>query len=397
MLSRVGLESSITSERGLQQQRICTSDSVLEAVRCVGISMVTRLILACLLFSSFGFADLKYRMHTTGRPVPTPDRIVYVRGERIRTEFPDTGRVNIRQCDLNRIVHLDLQTKTYRIQQIEPKPEASEDESVPNAGPSSCRMKLRKQIEETGEFEKLLGFDAEHIRVFLYMEPVPDSCPENQSAASTLVQQRDGWYIQVPWLPECPAPKEKNTSTNRAFDMPDHYLRSDGTLTPDLLPVKVEVKRRKRQELQTAFTAEASDISTETLDPALFDVPSDYREVPAPNAGNCSGAAEIVAHLDDGSPVYRVGCGIKPPRIIRQAEPEYSERARKKKIAGTVVLSSIVDSNGSVRDVQITQSLERSLDQQAIAALAKWKFEPATKDGEPVAVRLEIEMSFRLY
>jgi TonB family protein len=50
-----------------------------------------------------------------------------------------------------------------------------------------------------------------------------------------------------------------------------------------------------------------------------------------------------------------------------------------------------------VRDVQITQSLERSLDQQAIAALAKWKFEPATKDGEPVAVRLEIEMSFRLY
>ncbi len=359
--------------------------------------MATRLVVASLLLSSFCFADLKYRMHTTGRPVPTPDRIVYVHGERIRTEFPDTGRASIRQCDLNRIVHIDQQTKTYRVQQIEPRPQASEDESVPNSGPSSCRMKLRKQIEETGEFQKLLGFDAEHIRVFLYMEPVPESCPENQSAASILVQQRDGWYIQVPWLPECPAPKDKNASTNRAFDAPDHYLRSDGTLTPDLLPAKVEVKRRRGQELQTAFTAEASDISTDALDLALFDIPADYREVPAPNAASCSGAPEIVSHLEDGSPVYRVGCGIKPPRAIRQWEPDYSERARKKKISGTVVLSSIVDSSGTVRDIQVTRSLERSLDQQAIAALNKWKFEPATKDGQPVAVKLDIEMSFRLY
>jgi TonB family protein len=92
-----------------------------------------------------------------------------------------------------------------------------------------------------------------------------------------------------------------------------------------------------------------------------------------------------------------VGCGIKPPQPLRRQEPEYSERARKKKISGTVVLSSIVDSNGNVRDIQVTKSLERSLDQQAIAALNKWKFEPATKDGQPVAVRLEIEMSFQLY
>ena len=101
--------------------------------------MATRLVVALLLLSSICFADLKYRMHTAGRPVPTPDRIVYVRGDRIRTEFADSTRVNIRQCDLNRIVHLDPQAKTYRIQQIEPRPEASEEESVPNTGPSGCR------------------------------------------------------------------------------------------------------------------------------------------------------------------------------------------------------------------------------------------------------------------
>jgi len=374
-----------------------SSRSALEAVRCVGILMAIRLVVASFLLSSLCFGDLKYRMHTTGRPVPNSDTVVYVHGDRIRIEFPDTGRVNIRECDLNRIVHLDPQAKTYRIQQIEPRSELNEDDSAPNMGPSSCRMRTRREIEETGEFQKLLGFDAQHVRIFIYMDPVPESCPENRPLASILVQQRDGWYIQVPWLPECPAPKDKNATTNRAFDVPDHYLRSDGTLTPDLLPAKVEVKRRRGQELQTAFTAEASDISTDALDPGLFDIPADYREVPAAAAASCSGAPEIVAHLEDGSPVYRVGCGIKAPKPVRQQEPEYSERARKKKISGSVQLSAIVDSAGNVRDAEVERSLESSLDRQALGALSKWKFDPATKEGQPVAVRLEIEISFRLY
>src|SRR5581483_9221320 len=76
---------------------------------------------------------------------------------------------------------------------------------------------------------------------------------------------------------------------------------------------KIEVKRRRGQQLETAFTAEASEISTDALDPALFDLPADYREVSALNAANCSGTPEPIAHLEDGTSVYRVGCGIKPP------------------------------------------------------------------------------------
>lgn len=329
--------------------------------------------------------------------MPNSHTVVYVHGDRIRVEFPDTGRVNIRQCDLNRIVHLDSQAKTYRVQPIEPRPDAAEDDSAPNPGSSSCRMRTRREIEETGEFQKLLGFDAQHVRIFIYKDPIPESCPENQPLASILVQQRDGWYIQVPWLAECPAPKDRNASTNRAFDMPDHYLRSDGTLTPDLLPAKVEVKRRRGQELQTAFTAEASDISTDALDPALFDIPADYREGPTPGQTTCASTPQPVAHLDDGTPVYHCGCGVIPPRLVQHQEPEYSEHARKKKISGTVVLSIIIDSAGTVRDAKVKQSLEPTLDQQAIAAVDRWKFQPATKGGEPIAVEMEVETSFRIY
>ena len=83
--------------------------------------------------------------------------------------------------------------------------------------------------------------------------------------------------------------------------------------------------------------------------------------------------------------------------MVYQIEPEYSDHARKKNISGTVRLSLIVDKDGSTRDLKVERSLEPSLDQNAMTALKAWKFEPAMKDGEPVPVRVEVEMSFNLY
>ena len=101
--------------------------------------------------------------------------------------------------------------------------------------------------------------------------------------------------------------------------------------------------------------------------------------------------------LEDGTPVYLTECGISPPRVIYQEEPEYTEKARKKNINGTVELSAVVDSTGNVRDVKVEHSLERSMDQSAISAVSKWRFEPGTKDGKPIAVKLNVEVDFRLY
>ncbi len=41
--------------------------------------------------------------------------------------------------------------------------------------------------------------------------------------------------------------------------------------------------------------------------------------------------------------------------------------------------------------------LSDGLDQKAIESVRQWKFEPATKDGVPVAVRVNVEVQFRLY
>lgn len=88
--------------------------------------------------------------------------------------------------------------------------------------------------------------------------------------------------------------------------------------------------------------------------------------------------------------------GIQAPKGIYTPQPEYSDKARRKKINGIVLLSFVVAKDGTVRDPVVTKSLESSLDQQSLDTVKKWKFEPATKDGQPVAVRVQAEMSFHI-
>ena len=94
--------------------------------------------------------------------------------------------------------------------------------------------------------------------------------------------------------------------------------------------------------------------------------------------------------------VYEVGHGVTAPKPTYTPNPEFSDKARKKKIQGTVIVSMVVTAEGNVRDVSVTKSVEQSLDQQAIATISTWKFEPATKDGKPVTVHLHTEVDFRL-
>ena len=97
--------------------------------------------------------------------------------------------------------------------------------------------------------------------------------------------------------------------------------------------------------------------------------------------------------------VIDVGPGVSPPRAIFTPDPDYplSVRKGKHKIRGICVFGLIVDKQGMVRDVHITRSLDKRLDQNAIDAVRQWKFTPAVKDGKPVAVRTSVEVDFRLY
>jgi len=97
-----------------------------------------------------------------------------------------------------------------------------------------------------------------------------------------------------------------------------------------------------------------------------------------------------------GGGVYRVGSGVSAPRALYAPDPDYSEEARKAKYQGTVVLWVIVGPDGRPHDIRVQRSLVMGLDEKAIAAVQNWKFEPARKDGLPVAVQINVEVNFRL-
>lgn len=98
-----------------------------------------------------------------------------------------------------------------------------------------------------------------------------------------------------------------------------------------------------------------------------------------------------------GGGAFRVGGGVSAPRAVDTPDPEYSEEARKAKYQGTCVLWLIVGPDGKPRDIKVARALGMGLDEKAIEAVRNWKFEPAMKDGKPVAVQINVEVNFRLY
>ena len=92
-----------------------------------------------------------------------------------------------------------------------------------------------------------------------------------------------------------------------------------------------------------------------------------------------------------------LGGGVSAPRAIFAPDPEYSEEARKAKYQGTVVLYMIVGPDGRARDIRVVRSVGMGLDEKAIDAVRTWKFDPARRDGQAVAVQINVEVSFRLY
>ena len=98
----------------------------------------------------------------------------------------------------------------------------------------------------------------------------------------------------------------------------------------------------------------------------------------------------------DQGPVLKVGGPISAPRVKSAPDPQYSKEARRAKVQGVVVLWMIVGVDGRAHDVKVSRSLGYGLDEEAVKAVQKWRFEPAKRKGKPVPVQINVEVNFRL-
>jgi TonB family protein len=92
----------------------------------------------------------------------------------------------------------------------------------------------------------------------------------------------------------------------------------------------------------------------------------------------------------------RVGyAGIRPPLKTYHVNPTYPAEAREAGLQGVVILDATIDTNGTVRNLEVLRSVP-GLDEAAMAAARQWRFEPPLLNGQPVDVVMTLTINFTL-
>jgi periplasmic protein TonB len=113
-------------------------------------------------------------------------------------------------------------------------------------------------------------------------------------------------------------------------------------------------------------------------------------------SGNGSGLGPGSGGNTGGGP-RRIGGGVSAPQVIFQVEPEFSEEARKAKVAGNVLVNLWVGTDGRPSHVRVIRGVGMGLDEKAVEAVKQYKFRPAMENGKPVLVELNIEVNFQIF
>jgi TonB family protein len=128
----------------------------------------------------------------------------------------------------------------------------------------------------------------------------------------------------------------------------------------------------------------------------LREVPGDVREALRSAVANDSeesvrtGAAWALGRLGSGAPLFD-----QPPRAITVRGPSYPRWAVQSRIEGTVLVEILIDEHGRVAHAAVRHSIP-ALDVAALRCVKTWSFEPALRDGHPVASYAEAPVRFAI-
>jgi protein TonB len=86
----------------------------------------------------------------------------------------------------------------------------------------------------------------------------------------------------------------------------------------------------------------------------------------------------------------------EPPVPVRMVAPEPPASFSRSGATGLVTVTFTVDDKGNVQDPSVVKSSHHELDESALAAIKKWRFKPAKKDGVPVAIKVTIPIKFEV-
>src|SRR5271157_583750 len=114
-----------------------------------------------------------------------------------------------------------------------------------------------------------------------------------------------------------------------------------------------------------------------------------------PNLNSATGSWVIhFSELPLSNSAHRPG-EISAPLALRKVDPKYPQAMVLDHVEGEVILYGVIRHDGTVDSIQLVRGFDEQLDANAIEAFAQWKFQPATKDGQPVDLEAIVHIPFR--
>lgn len=224
------------------------------------------------------FADVKVKSKQT-MSGQSYENTTYIKGKRQRAETMSGLMVNITQCDLRRAIQMNPSTKTFVINEFgEIETTGANPVNAKTNAPvtKGGRVVTTINIKDTGERKQMFGFTARHLIISMDTQSSPESCSKTKSKMET-----DGWYIDFEpgfdcdhgYNPKTYAPKNSGGCQDK------YEMKTIGTAKRGYpLYEKMTFFDESGKETMSMVN-EVVELSKASLDPALFEVPPDYREV----------------------------------------------------------------------------------------------------------------------
>jgi iron complex outermembrane receptor protein len=85
---------------------------------------------------------------------------------------------------------------------------------------------------------------------------------------------------------------------------------------------------------------------------------------------------------------------LTPPSVVETVDPTYPPEEVASNRHPTVVMHVTIDPDGRVHDAHVDESAGEHFDREALAAVRRWRFEPARRGDRPIAARVRVEVRF---
>jgi hypothetical protein len=217
--------------------------------------------------------------------------------------------------------------------------------------------------------------------------------PAELAAAQTL-KTRDAAAPATADAPK-PATQAATVETNEALKESNKALKE----STEALKATTEALKETNEALKAVSPAHSAMVMNKALnsifandiDPVMMShLPEYWQEY-------FTSKSEHRQYMPKDASIRVVSEGMTPPRVLNSIDPSSNEYAQKYGIAGMELLRTVVDATGIPRQMAIERPIGFGLDEKAVEAIKNSHFRPATLNGQPVPVVVDLVVTFRIY